>query len=80
VELPSKQPIRVAVPVRVDWKDVTVVAALIALKRSVPYDIDGNVKIGVDLFKVDVPFHVSDVITEEQLRQAAGNPPPGAAR
>ena len=77
VDLPSEQEIRVPVPVVVDWKDVTVIAALIALKRNVPYDIDGSVKIGVELFKVSVPFHVSDVITEEQLRQAAGDPPDG---
>jgi LEA14-like dessication related protein len=77
VDLPSKQQIHVAVPVDVDWKDATVVAALIALKRDVPYDINGSVKIGVDLFKVSVDFHVKDVITEDQMRQAAGNPPPG---
>jgi LEA14-like dessication related protein len=80
VDLPSEQHIRVPVPVAVDWKDVTVVAALIALKRNVPYDIDGSVKIGVELFKVTVPFHVSDIITEAQLREAAGTPPPGGMR
>jgi len=77
VELPSKQQIRVDVPVTVDWKDVTVVASLIALKRNVPYDIDGSVKIGRDLFKVSVDFHVSDVMTEEQLRGALGVPDGG---
>jgi LEA14-like dessication related protein len=80
VDLPSEQQVRVPVPVAVDWKDVTVIAALIALKRNVPYDIDGSVKIGVELFKVSVPFHVSDVITEEQLRQAGGDPPVGGTR
>jgi len=80
VDLPSEKQIRVAVPVAVDWKDVTVIAALIALKRNVPYDIDGSVKIGVELFKVSVPFHVSDIITEEQLRRAAGDPPDGGMR
>ena len=80
VDLPSKQQVRVAVPVVVDWKDVTVIASLIALKRNVPYDIDGTVKVGVELFKVTVPFHVSDVITEEQLRQAGGDPPPAGMR
>jgi len=80
VDLPSERQIRVGVPVAVDWKDVTVVAALIALKRNVPYDIEGSVKIGVELFKMSVPFHVSDIITEEQLRQAVGNPPDGGMR
>jgi LEA14-like dessication related protein len=80
VDLPSKQQIRVAVPVTVDWKDVMVVSALIALKRNVPYDIDGSVKIGVDLFKASVDIHVRDVITEEQLRGAVGVPPDGGVR
>jgi LEA14-like dessication related protein len=77
VDLPSKQQTRVSVPVTMDWKDVTVVGTLIALKRNVPYDVDGSVKIGVDLFKTSVTFHLSDVITEEELRQAAGIPPDG---
>jgi LEA14-like dessication related protein len=80
IDLPSQRDIRVGVPVAVDWKDLTVIAALIALKRNVPYEIDGSVKAGVELFKVSVPFHVSDIITEEQLRDAAGTPPPGATR
>jgi LEA14-like dessication related protein len=80
VDLPSKQQIRVDVPVTVDWKDVMVLGTLIALKRSVPYDIDGSVKIGRDLFKVSVDFHVRDVITEEQLRGAVGVPPDGGVR
>jgi LEA14-like dessication related protein len=80
VDLPSEQHIQVPVPVVVDWKDVTVVASLVALKRNIPYDIDGSVKIGVELFKVTVPFHVNDVITEEQMRQAVADIPPGDLR
>ena len=77
IDLPSKQQIRVALPVTVD---VSMIASLIALKRAVTYDIDGTVKIGVELFKVTVPFHLRDVITEEQLRQATGAPPPSGMR
>lgn len=59
-----------------DWIDVAVIAILIALHRSVPYDVDGTVEFGGDLLHVSVPFHVSDVITEDELRQAGGTPPP----
>jgi len=57
-----------------------VIVSSIALKRNVPYDIDGTVKIGVELFKATAHFHVSDVITEEQLRRAGGAPPPSGLR
>ena len=77
IDLPSKQQIRVALPVAVD---VGVIASLIGLKRAVPYDIDGTVRIGVELFKVTVPFHLRDVITEEQLKQAFGDSPPNGMR
>jgi len=71
VVLPSDREVRVSVPVTLVWKDDSVLASLAALKRDVRYDIDGTVKVGVDLFKVRVTFHVSDVISEKQLRQAA---------
>jgi len=61
-------------------KDASVIVSSIALKRNVPYDIDGTVKIGVELFKATAHFHVSDVITEEQLRRAGGAPPPSGLR
>jgi hypothetical protein len=43
VELPSKQRTLLDVPLAMDWKDVTVIAILIALQRNVPYDVDGSV-------------------------------------
>jgi LEA14-like dessication related protein len=71
VDFPADEEVHVSVPVTVDWRDASIVASLIALQRDVPYDIYGNVRVGIDLFKVNVHFHVSDVITEEQMRQAA---------
>jgi LEA14-like dessication related protein len=77
IDLPSDQETRLSVPLTLDWKDVAVVGTLIALKRSVPYDVDGKVNVGGKLLNVNVPFHVSDVITEEELRQALpGDSPP----
>jgi len=75
IEFPSKEQVHVGVPVVADWKDVTVIASLIALMRNVPYDVDGTVKVGRGPFKVTVRFHMSDVITEEQLRGAIGGVP-----
>jgi hypothetical protein len=63
------------VPVVVDWKDATIIAGLVALKRNIPYTINGSVNIGVELVKFDVPFDVDDVITEQQMREAVGVPP-----
>ena len=70
INFPSDQEVHLSVPVTVDWKDASVFSSLVAQKRDVPYDIYGNVKVGIDLFKVNVHFHVSNVITEEQMRQA----------
>ena len=71
IDLPSDQEVHVFVPVTVNWKDASVVASLIEQKRDVRYQVDGEVKVGIDLFKVKVHFHVSNVITQAQLRQAA---------
>jgi LEA14-like dessication related protein len=76
IDLPSKQQILLNVPVVVDWKDATIIASLVALKRNIPYTIKGSVNIGVELVKFDVPFDVNDVITEQQMREAVGVPPP----
>jgi hypothetical protein len=75
IDLPSKQQIRLNVPVVVDWNDATVIAGLVALKRNIPYTINGSVNIGVELVKFDVTFDVADVITEQQMREAIGVPP-----
>ena len=80
IALPSKEQIHVGLPVQADWKDVTVITSLIALMRDVPYDVDGTVKVGRGPFKVTARFHMSDVITEEQLRGAIGGVPSGGIR
>jgi LEA14-like dessication related protein len=76
IELPSDQRTHLAVPMQMNWKDATVVTVLVALNRSVPYDVDGSVSLGGDLIHVSVPFHMSDVITQEQLLKAVMTPPP----
>jgi LEA14-like dessication related protein len=76
VDLPSNQRTLLSVPLVLDWKDVTMVTSLVALRRSVPYDVDGSVSLGGDLVHVSLPFHLTDTITEGQLLQAVTNPPP----
>jgi LEA14-like dessication related protein len=76
IELPSDQRTHLAVPMQMNWKDATVVTVLVALNRTVPYDVDGSVSLGGDLVHVSVPFHMSDVMTQEQLLKAVTNPPP----
>ncbi len=76
VEFPSNQRTHLSVPLQLSWKDAAVTAALVALRRSVPYDVDGSVSLGGDLIHVSLPFHLSDVITQEQILKAVANPPP----
>jgi LEA14-like dessication related protein len=76
VELPSDRRTLLAVPLQMDWKDVAVTAALVALHRSVPYDVDGSVSLGGDLVHVSLPFHLSGIITEAELLKAVTDPPP----
>jgi LEA14-like dessication related protein len=75
VELPSEQRTLLNVPIAMDWKDVAVIAILIALQRNIPYDVDGSVRLGGDLIHVSLPFRLSGIITEAELRQAIGTPP-----
>jgi hypothetical protein len=76
VKLPSDQRTVLSVPMAMDWKDVAVITALVALHNDVPYDVDGKVSLGGDLVHVSLPFRLSDVITAEQLLQAIAKPPP----
>jgi hypothetical protein len=58
------------VPMSLKWADVSVLVALAAPNRPVPYDVDGTVNVGGDVLNADVPFHLSGAITHEQLVQA----------
>ena len=76
VELPSEQRTRLSVPLVMDWKDVVVVTALVALNKNVPFDVDGSVNVGGDVINVSLPFELSGTMTQEQLLQAVAKPPP----
>jgi len=71
--LPSGQRTALSVPMTVAWKDLGVVLALAASNRNLPYDVDGFVSVGGDSINVNLPFHLSGVVTHEQLLKATLN-------
>jgi LEA14-like dessication related protein len=71
--LPSGRRTPLAVPLTVGWKDLGIVVALAASNRDLPYDVDGSVNVGGDSLNVNVPFHLSGVVTHEQLLKATLN-------
>jgi LEA14-like dessication related protein len=71
--LPSGQRTALSVPMKVAWKDLGVVLGLATSKRDLPYDVDGSVSVGGDSINVNLPFHLSGVVTHEQLLKATLN-------
>jgi hypothetical protein len=74
--LPSGQRTPLTVPMTVGWKDLGVVLALAASNRNLPYDVDGSVNVGGDSINVNLPFHLSGIVTHEQLLKATLNSMP----
>jgi hypothetical protein len=70
---------RLVVPMSIPWEDVSTLIALATANRSIPYDLDGTVNLGGDLLHIDVPFHLTGVVTQEQLLQATLNSLPRLA-
>jgi LEA14-like dessication related protein len=62
-----------AVPLMLPWTDISILAALAAPNRSIPYDVDGTVNVGAEALNADVPFHLGGVITHQQLIEATLN-------
>jgi hypothetical protein len=71
--LPSGQRTPLTVPMTVGWKDLGVVLVLAASNRNLPYDVDGSVNVGGDSINVNLPFHLSGIVTHEQLLKATLN-------
>ena len=71
--LPSGQRTSMTVPMTLAWKDIGVLLALAASNRNLPYDVDGSVNVGGDSINVNLPFHLSGVVTHEQLLKATLN-------
>lgn len=62
-----------SVPMSLAWSNLSTLLVLASSNRSVPYDVDGSVTLGGDTLHADVPFHLSGVVTKEQLVQATMN-------
>jgi hypothetical protein len=70
IKLPAKKRTPLSVPMSLPWKDVGALVALATQARSIPYDVDGSLTVGGETFHAEVPFHLSGVLTHEQLLQA----------
>jgi LEA14-like dessication related protein len=69
-----------AVPMALKWEEVSTLLALAGSNRDIPYELDGSVNVGGDNLNLDVPFHLRDVLTREQLVQTTLNSLPGLLR
>jgi LEA14-like dessication related protein len=72
-QLAAQKVTRLSVPTTLALKDIPVVLGLAALNRDLTYDVDGTVNIGGDSLNVNLPFHLSGVLTHQQLLQATMN-------
>jgi hypothetical protein len=73
LKLAAKQKTPMSLPMSLPWKDVTALLSLAGQARDIPYDIDGSLTVGGETFHADVPFHLSGVLTHQQLVQATVN-------
>jgi LEA14-like dessication related protein len=73
IKLPAGKRTDLSVPMSLPWKDLPTLLALAGQGRDVPYDIDGTLTVGGDTFHADLPFHLTGVLTREQLIQATVN-------
>ena len=71
--LPAGQVTRLSVPTTLALRDVPVVLGLAASNRDLTYDVNGTLNVGGDSLNVNLPFHLSGVLTHEQLLQATMN-------
>ncbi|HEY4121543.1 MAG TPA: LEA type 2 family protein [Byssovorax sp.] len=77
VTLPAKKRTNVRVPVHVRWADMMGLVELATSRRDIDYLVDGDVELGAEMLRVQIPFQVHGVVTHQQLEQAAGRAIPG---
>jgi len=71
ITLPAGARTNLVVPLSVKWNAAQTFAAVAALKRAVPYAVDGTATVGSERFSAVVPFTMKGEITEEQIVNAA---------
>ena len=72
ITLPAKKRTNVQVPVHVRWADMMGLVELATSKRDIDYLIDGDVELGAEMLRLQIPFQVHGVVTHQQMQQAAG--------
>lgn len=70
VSLPAGARTTLDIPLSVAWNDMTALATLATSNRAAPYTVDGTVTVGGERLNVDLPFHMTGVITHDELVQA----------
>jgi hypothetical protein len=80
VTLPAGKATALDVPLSVKWNDLAALAQLGAENRSVPFSVDGTLKMGGTLLDLTVPFHIDGTATHEQIVRAAMSSLPGLTR
>jgi len=73
VTLAARKRTELLVPLSIKWQDISALLSLAGVTRNVPYDVQGSVTIGGDLLQLDVPFHLTELLTHEQVVAAARN-------
>lgn len=70
ISLPAGKRILVEVPIAVRWNGATALGALGAVKKVIPYEVDGTANVGGETLNLDVPFKLRGEITQQQLVNA----------
>ncbi len=73
ITLPPSTPTLVRVPMTARWSGVNALGAQALSGKDLPFTVTGTVGIGGEKLSVDVPYSVSGVVTQEQLKRAAIN-------
>jgi LEA14-like dessication related protein len=60
----------VVADLQLPWRNAPEVAKLAAGRPSVPYRVDGKVRVGGERLNVELPFRLDGVLTREQVLQA----------
>lgn len=78
VLLPPNAHTALDVPLRMQWPSVATLGLAAAGRPTLPYVVDGVVRIGGERFSVEVPYKATGNLTQAEILKAVGNSlPPG---
>ena len=77
VELPSRQPVSLDVPILFAWADISSLAKLAQANRDIDYDVDGSVAVGTESVSFNLPVGWHGVLRRDDLIRAGLNGLPG---